>query len=79
MLKAYKIKLVQQIVGNLLNYTRAVESPILLALNEIADRQALPTENIWNRSKMLLDFCASHPNVPIRFSASDMVLHIDTY
>ena len=71
-------KLVQQITGNLLYYARAIESPILPALNEIAHRQSTPTKNTMEKCTMLLDFCASHPNATIRYHASDMVLHIDT-
>ena len=71
-------KLVQQISGNLLYYARAIESPILPALNEISHRQATPTANTMTKCKMLLDYCATHPNPTIRFTASDMILHVDT-
>ena len=72
------ITTVQQIVGNLLYYARAIESPILPALNEISHRQATPTQNTLNKCKMVLDYCASHQNSTIRYKASDMILHVDT-
>ena len=72
-------KLVQQISGNLLYYARAIESSILPALNEISHSQATPTSNTMQKCKMLLDFCATHPTPTIRFNASDMILHVDTY
>ena len=73
-----KIKEVQQIVGSLLYYARAIESPILPALNEISHRQASPTANTLNKCKMLLDYCASHPNGKVRYKASQMILNVDT-
>ena len=73
-----KIKEVQQITGSLLYYARAIESPILPALNEISHRQASPTANTLSKCKMLLDYCATHPNGKVRFKASDMVLNVDT-
>ena len=78
LLQPSDVKMVQQISGNLLYYARAIESPILPALNEIAHRQATPTQNTLDKCKMLLHFCASHPNASIRYTASDMILHIDT-
>ena len=78
LLDPHDIKTVQQISGNLLYYARAIESPILPALNEIAHRQATPTQKTMDKCKMLLDFCATHPNATIRYKASNMVLHVDT-
>ena len=71
------IKVVQQISGNLLYYARAIGSPILPALNEISHRQATLTQNRLKKCKMVLNFCASHPNSIIRYTASDMILHVD--
>ena len=71
-------KYTQAITGSLLYYGRAIESPILPALNEIAHRQASPTKNTIEKCKMLLDYCATNPNGKIRFHASDMILHVDT-
>jgi len=67
---------VQQISGSLLYYARAIDSPILPALNKTS-RQASPTINTYNKCTMLLDYCATHPNGKIRFCASQMILHVD--
>ena len=72
------IKYTQGVTGSLLYYARAIESPILPALNEISHRQASPTQNTVDKCKMLLDYCATHPNGKIRYKASDMILHVDT-
>ena len=72
------IKYTQAVTGSLLYYGRAIEYPILPALNEIAHQQATPTTKTIDKCKMLLDYCATNPNGKIRFHASDMVLHVDT-
>ena len=77
-LTADETKTIQQIVGNLLYYARAIKSPMLSGLNEIQHRQASPTKNTLEICYMILDFCASHPNGKIRYYASDMILQIDT-
>jgi hypothetical protein len=78
LLQASDTKIVQQIVGNLLYYAQAIESPMLPSLNEIQHRQATPTQNTLEKCRMVLDFCACHPDGKIRYYASDMILHSDT-
>eukprot|EP00804_Cyclotella_cryptica_P001552 CCRYP_003759-RA/>CCRYP_003759-RA protein AED:0.38 eAED:0.38 QI:0/0/0/1/0/0.5/2/0/316 len=65
-------KRIQQIVGALLYYARAVDNTILLSLSAIASEQAHPTQLTHQPS----DYCASHPNAIVRFTASDMILNI---
>ena len=69
---------VQEIVGSLLFYGRALDSTILPALNEISTKQAKPTEETKNKCNRVLDYLACHPDAIIRFHASDMILHTDT-
>eukprot|EP00804_Cyclotella_cryptica_P004885 CCRYP_004953-RA/>CCRYP_004953-RA protein AED:0.21 eAED:0.22 QI:0/0/0/1/0.5/0.33/3/0/1060 len=69
-------KRIQQIVGALLYYARAVDNTILLSLSAIASKQAHPTQLTQKRCQQLLDYCASHPDAVVRFQASDMVLNI---
>ena len=71
-------KYIQGVVGSLLYYARAIESPMFPALNEIATTQAQPTEHTKQQVKMLLDYIASHKDAKIRFYASDMILHVET-
>ena len=59
-------------------YTRAIEYPILPALDKISHRQAGTTKNTLEKCKMLLDVCATHSNANIRYYATDMILYIDT-
>ncbi len=49
-------KRVQQIVGSFLNYARAVDPTILMALSEISSQQAAPTENNMKHVNHFLDY-----------------------
>ena len=69
-------KYIQQVVGSLLYYARAVDITILLALNEIASQQTKPTEQTRQRVKQLLDYVATHPTAVVRFRKSAMILNI---
>ena len=69
-------KYIQQVVGSLLYYARAVDPTILLALNDIASQQAKPTEQTRKRVHQLLDYMATHPDAVVRFRKSAMILNI---
>ena len=69
-----QIKRIQNIVGTLLYYARAVDPTLATALSSIASQQANATEKTKQACKQLLDYVATHPNATIRFIASDMVL-----
>eukprot|EP00804_Cyclotella_cryptica_P014738 CCRYP_021242-RA/>CCRYP_021242-RA protein AED:0.23 eAED:0.23 QI:0/0/0/1/1/1/2/0/599 len=75
-LDAAGLKRIQQIVGALLYYVRAVNNTILLSLSAITSEQAHPTQLTYKHCHQLLDCCASHPDAIVRFKASDMVLNI---
>ena len=59
-------------------YGRAIDYNILPALNTILQSQAKPTETTKSATTNLLDYCATYPNVKLRFHASDMILNIDS-
>ena len=69
-------KRVQQVVGTLLYYARAIDNTMLPALNDIAASQSAPTHTTAEQLTQLLDYCTSHPDASIKFSASDMVLRV---
>ena len=71
-----KIKRIQEVVGTLLYYARAVDSTMLCALSSLASAQAKGTEETLRATDQLLDYCASHPNAGIVYHASDMRLRI---
>jgi hypothetical protein len=70
------IKRVQQISGLFLYYSRSCDPTIIVALNEISNNQASPTEHTAAACNMLLDYLATHPDAKIRYHASDMVLAV---
>ena len=71
-------KYVQSVTGTFSYYSRGVDPCMQPAINEIAAKQANPTEATLDACKMLLDFAHTYPNAKIRFVASDMRLTADT-
>ena len=69
-------KYIQQVLGTLLYYGRAVDSTILVALSTIASAQATPTTDTMRKTKQLLDYVATHPDAILSFKASDMILAV---
>jgi hypothetical protein len=70
------LKRVQQVVGSLLFYARAIDSTILVGLSAITSEQANPTQLTKRRCDQLLDYCVTHPNATVRYRASNMILNI---
>ena len=70
------IKRVQQISGLFLYYSRGCDPTIIVALNEISNSQASPTEHTQRACDMLLDYLSTHPVATIRYHASDMILAV---
>ena len=67
---------IQQIVGSILYYARAVDLTVLMALSTIASDQSKATEKTEQTVEQLLDYCATHPDATIRYRASNMILNI---
>ena len=57
-------------------YGRAIETPILVVLNEIGTQQAAPTTKTLNKSNWLMDFLSWHPIG--RYFAGTMQLAVDS-
>jgi hypothetical protein len=72
------IKRVQEVLGTLLYYTRAVDSAMLAAIGSIATQQANATQNTLRAVTQLLDYAASYPDAIVHFKASGMVLHVES-
>ena len=66
----------QQIIGTLLYYARAVDPTMLVALGTIAAAQTKGTEATMEAAVQLLNYAATHPDATIRYHKSDMILHI---
>jgi hypothetical protein len=75
-LDAEGVTRVQQILGTLLHYARAVDSTMLVALSSLASQQTKSTETTAKAITKLLNYCATHPDATIRYHASDMILQV---
>jgi hypothetical protein len=70
------ITLIQQIVGTLLYYAMAVNPTMLVALGNLSSDQTRATSKTWDGIVWLLNYAHTHPDVTIRYAASDMWLHV---
>jgi hypothetical protein len=79
-LDAKGIKRVQQIVGSILYYARAVDMTVLMALSSIAVEQTKATERTMDKCTQLLDYLAGHADAKVCFHKSNMIMniHLDT-
>ena len=70
---------IQQIIGCLLYYARALNNTILVALNTISEIQAVSTATTKTLCNYLLNYCATNRNVGLRYYASNMTstIHSD--
>jgi hypothetical protein len=71
-----QIKRIQQIIGTILYYARAVDITTLVALSSIAAEQTKATESTETKIVQLLDYLYTHKDATIRYVASDMVLNV---
>ena len=71
-----KLKTLQQILGTLLYYARAVDNTMLVAISTLASVQSNGTEATMEAATQLLNYCATHPDARIRYRSSDMILHV---
>jgi hypothetical protein len=69
---------VQAINGTFMYYGRGVDPCILVALNEIASKQAAPTTTTVDKTTVLMDYLYTYPNAVIRYHASNMILKTTT-
>jgi hypothetical protein len=77
-LDAADTKPVQEVLGTLLFYARAIDSTMLAAIGSIASQQAKGTKATMEAIIQLLNYCATHPIATIRYIASDMVLWVES-
>ena len=69
------INRVQQIVGTLLHFGRAVDNTILVALIYITSAQKKSTNETLLDLTKLLNYVSTHPNVTLHYVARDMIMH----
>ena len=71
-----RIKRIQQIIGTILYYARAVDITTLVTLSSITAKQTKATESTKTRVVQLLDYLYTHKDATIQYVASDMVLNV---
>jgi hypothetical protein len=69
-------KIIQQVFISLLYYGQAVDPTILTTISALALQQSTATEDTNTKLLQLLNYCVSHPDSKIRYTASDMILNI---
>jgi hypothetical protein len=73
-----EIKCIQDVIGTLLTYARAVDPTLLAALSAIAARQSNGTWAMADACHQLLDYVATHPDAGIQYKACNMILLVHT-
>ena len=71
-----KKKYIQQVLGTLLYYARAVDLTMLVTLSAITSEQAKPTKTTIDKVDQFLDYSASQEEAVLTYEVSDMVLTI---
>jgi hypothetical protein len=69
------IKRLQEIVGALLFYARAVDCTMLPAVVELATAQAHPTAAVLGAADRLMRYAAGHSAQRLIYRACDMILY----
>lgn len=67
-----------EVLGTLLFYARAIDSTLLTAIGELATEQSQATKSTMAKLTQLLNYCAAHPDATVRFTASDMLLAVES-
>ena len=78
-LSAADTKFIQQVIGVLAYYARAVDATMITTVHKIGSQQAHPTAAIMEATQRLLQYAANYPDAVLVYHASDMhyVIHSD--
>jgi hypothetical protein len=66
----------QQLTGTLLYYARVFDPTLIMPINVLASEQSKATAVTADKVIKLINYCNTHPEIKIRYHASDMILHI---
>ena len=69
-------KIVQEVIGVLLHYARAIDLTMLPTLKTLPMQQAAPIQNKMKNLHQFLDYVATHPDAIATYNSSDMVLTV---
>ena len=73
-LSAQQVSFVQQVVGVLLFYARAVDATLVYPVSKVATGLARPTQTLLSEVRRLLDYVATYPDASVTVHPSGMVL-----
>jgi hypothetical protein len=73
---AQETKILQRVIGKFLYYARAVDPTMLHILSNLAASQTHGTQATTIQMVHFLNYCATYPDVNLRYGASDMILHV---
>ena len=65
---------IQQLVGAIQYYARAVNNKLLVGLSEISQQQFSPTEETNRDMLQLLDYLATYPGDGVNYRSRDTIL-----
>ena len=71
-----EIKRLQKCCGKFLWYARTCDPTMEHMLNSLASEQAKGTTKTLEELQHFLDYCATHPDAEIRYTASNMILKV---
>ena len=73
-----EVKELQEIVGCIMFYARAVDGTMLPAVNHIASEMKDATQGVMAMADRLLAYTVEYPNNALVLTACDMILHVQT-
>ena len=71
-------KRILEVLGTLLFHARAIDSTLLTARGELATEKSQATKTTTTKLAQLLNYCATHFDATVCFTASDMILAIES-
>ena len=77
LIDAKRVTIMQQGIGGLLYYARAVGLDYTLGVNKMSSHQSKPTEKDWEDFLHLMSFAATWPEGKLVYKPSDMILILD--
>jgi hypothetical protein len=69
---------IQQVLGTMFYYGHAVDGTILPSIGTMATQQSTPTAATLKNLTQLLNYLATYPDAIIRYTRSNMCLHVES-
>lgn len=73
-----EIHRLQEMIGSLLFYARAIDNTMLTAVNHVSSDQAKPTQQVLSAAHRIMQYAAAYPCHKLVYKACDMVLYIQS-